>query len=101
MKRFALVTAAAIALLAPTIAGAQGVELVYRHELRGMVAVPRRPVQPGASVEERKPAVVRTFSEEIAYHQAMAAAYRGTKIAQAAVHCDRLIAEAREARKQF
>ena len=101
MKRFALVAAAALALLVPTIAGAQGVDLVYRPELRGMVAVPRRAVQPVAPVEVPKPATVKTFEEEIVYHQAMAAAYRGTKIAQAAAHCDRLITQARDARRQF
>ena len=95
MKRFALATLAAIALLGPSVASAQGLQLVYRPELRGMVAVPRQPVPTSA------PAVARTPDEEIARHQAMMQAYRGTRMAQAAVHCDRVIAQAREARKQF
>jgi hypothetical protein len=90
MKRFALATVAAFALLAPTLVSAQGLELVYRPELRGMVAVPRP--------QTFAPAVARTANEEIARHQAMAQAYRGTRNAQAAVHCDRLIAQAK---KQF
>jgi hypothetical protein len=40
MKRLLLVVLAAAALLLPTLAFAQGVSLVYRHELRGMVPVP-------------------------------------------------------------
>lgn len=94
MKRFALAAVAAFALLAPTVASAQGARLVYRPELRGMVTVP----QP---VETSAPGVALSAGEEIARHQAMAQAYRGTRIAQAAAHCDRLIAKAREARKQF
>jgi hypothetical protein len=95
MKRFTLAAVAAIIVLGPSVASAQGLQLVYRPELRGMIAVPRPPVQTPA------PAVARTADEEIARHQAMAQGYRGTRMAQAAVHCDRLIAQAREARKQF
>jgi hypothetical protein len=93
MKRFAFATIAAIALLGPSVASAQGLELVYRPELRGMVAVPRP--------QTFAPAVARSADQEISRHQAMAQAYRGTRNAQAAVHCDHLIAQAREARKQF
>jgi hypothetical protein len=95
MKRFSLAALAAIALLVPTVASAQGLQFVYRPELRGWAVVPRQPVQTTA------PAVARTADEEIARHQAMAQAFRGTRAAQAAVHCDRLIAEARKAPKQF
>jgi hypothetical protein len=92
MKRFVPATLAAIALLVPTLASAQGFQFVYRPELRGIVAVARPSAEPGT------PAVARSAAEEIARHEAMANAYRGTRIAQAAVHCDRLVAEAR---KQF
>jgi hypothetical protein len=95
MKRFALSAVTAFALLVPSVVSAQGLQLVYRPELRGMVAVPRQPVEAPA------PIVARTAGEEIARHRAMAQGFRGTRIAQAAVHCDRLIARAKEARKQF
>jgi hypothetical protein len=97
MKRFAFAVIATAALVAPSIASAQGVDLVYRPELRGLVAVPK-PLQ---RVEPAAPIVARTFDQEIAHHQTMAAAFRGTKIAQAAAHCDSQVAQAREARKQF
>jgi hypothetical protein len=92
MKRFALATLAAFALLVPTVAAAQGVQFVYRPELRGLVPAPR------PQVESSAPVVARSAEEQIARHQAMALTFRGARHAQAAAHCDRLIAEAR---KQF
>jgi hypothetical protein len=92
MKHFALVTLAAFALLVPAVASAQGLQFVYRPELRAVVAVPP------ATAETATPAAARSAAEEIARHEAMGHAYRGTRIAQAAVHCDRAITEAR---KQF
>jgi hypothetical protein len=51
------------------------------------------PPEPGKSV------ITRTLRDEIARHQNMANAYRGTRMAQAAVHCDRMMAQLREAQK--
>ena len=79
MKRFVLLTVAALALLVPTIADAAQAPFVYRPELRQWVPVPP---EPGKGV------TTRTLREEIARHQAMAQAHRGTRMAQAAVHCD-------------
>ena len=92
MKRFTLLAVAAFALLVPTAAGAQA-PYVYRPELRAWVFVPK----PAPGVFE-----ARTPAETIARHEAMANGFRGTRMAQAAVHCDRMIKEAREAlRRQF
>jgi hypothetical protein len=92
MTRFTLLAVVACALLVPTVAAAQA-PYVYRPELRTWVYVPKPAtgvVAPG------------TAGEHIARHEAMANAYRGTRMAQAAVHCDRLVKEAREAlRRQF
>jgi len=76
----------------PTVAGAQA-PYVYRPELRAWVFVPK----PAPGVFE-----ARTPAETIARHEAMANGYRGTRMAHAAVHCDRMVKEAREAlRRQF
>ena len=93
MKRFTLLAVAACALLIPTVAGAQA-PFVYRPELRGWIPVPK--AAPAAVAAPRTPA------ETIARHEAMAIGYRGTRMAQAAVHCDRMIKQAREEmRRQF
>jgi hypothetical protein len=92
MKRFTLLTVAAFALLLPAVAAAQA-PYVYRPELRTWVYV----AKPAHVV-----AAPRTAAEDIARHEAMANAYRGTRMAQAAVHCDRLVKEARQAgRREF
>ncbi len=90
MKRVTLLTVAALALLVPTIATAGQAPFVYRPELRQWVPMPP---EPGKGV------TTRTLREEIARHERMAHAYRGTRMAQAAVHCDRMLAHAREAEK--
>lgn len=90
MKRFVLLTVAAFALLVPTIANAGQAPFVYRPELRQWVPVPP---------ELGKRVITRTLREEIARHESMARAYRGTRLAQAAVHCDRVTAQLREAQK--
>jgi hypothetical protein len=92
MKRFTLLAVAAFALLVPTVASAQA-PYVYRPELRAWVFVPKP--EPGVFV-------ARTPAQTIARHEAMATGVRGTRMAQAAVHCDRMTKEAREAlRRQF
>ena len=93
MKRFTtLFAAAALALLVPTVAGAQA-PYVYRPELRAWVFVPK----PATGAFES-----RTPGETIVRHEAMAHGLRGTRMAQSAVHCDRMIKQAREElRRQF
>jgi hypothetical protein len=87
MKRFSLFATVALALLFPAVATAQA-PYVYRPELRAWVFVPK--AAPGV-------ATPRTPGENIVRHEAMANTFRGTRMAQSAVHCDRMIKEAREA----
>ena len=92
MKRFTLLAIAAFVLLSPTVVGAQA-PFVYRPELRGWIPVPQ------AALKDVTP---RTSGETVARHEAMAQGYRGTRMAQAAVHCDRMVTQAREAmRREF
>jgi hypothetical protein len=91
MKRFCLLSVAALALLVPTVANAGQAPFVYRPELRQWVPVPPKP---------GKGEITRTLREEIARHERMAHAYRGTRMAQAAVHCDRMMAQLHEAQKE-
>jgi hypothetical protein len=94
MKRFALLAVVAFALLAPTVAYGQGATFVYRPEFKQWVVVP--PAAPMAVPNETP-----TPNEIIAKHQAMANAHRGGRMAQATMHCDAIVAQAREAlRKQ-
>ena len=97
MKRFFLIALTASSLLVPAVAYPQGVILVYRPELRGMIAVPapRLPAVAKAVVEKVPP----TPAEVIARHEAMAAGLRANAnlrggAAIAADHCDRLVAAA-------
>ena len=92
MKRITAIAIATFALLIPTIAAAHTpITMVYRPELRAMVAVKTAPTG--------NP-IVRSLREEIARHQAMAAGYRiavtHNGADHAAAHCDRLVAELRE-----
>lgn len=94
MKRFTLLALVAFALLAPTVAYGQGAKFVYRPEFKQWVVVP--PPAPVAAA-----AVTPTPNEIIVRHEAMAAAFRGGRMAHAATHCDRIVAQARETlRKQ-
>jgi len=92
MKRFTILAVAVFALLAPTVAFGQA-PFTYRPELRGWIP------NPSVATGTMKP---RTPGETIVRHEAMAQGYRGTRMAQAAVHCERIIAQAREEiRRQF
>ena len=94
MKRFTVLAVVAFALLAPTIAYGEGAKFVYRPEFKQWVVVP--PAAQGAANS-----VTPTPNDIIAKHEAMAAAHRGGRMAQAATHCDRMVAQARETlRKQ-
>jgi hypothetical protein len=87
MKRITLLAAVAFALLVPTVAAAQA-PFVYRPELRGWIPVPK--AAPTAVAQE-------TTREHIARHEAMAQHHQGTRMAQAAEHCDRMVKAARAA----
>jgi hypothetical protein len=91
MKRFFLLIVAALALLVPPVANAGQAPFVYRPELRQWVPVPPEP---------GKGQITRTLREEVARHERMAHAYRGTRMAHAAVHCDRMMARLREVEKE-
>jgi hypothetical protein len=87
MTRFTLLAVTAFALIVPTMAAAQA-PFVYRPELRGWIPAPR------AAIAAVTP---RTAGEQVARHEAMAQHHRGTRMAQAAAHCDRMVTEARAA----
>ena len=100
MKRFYFVVVATLALFLPAIASAQGVTLVYRPELHGMVTVPAPAVPTTRTRQASTPA--ETPLEIIARHQAMVVGFRtngsansGLLSTVAADHCERLIASAR------
>jgi hypothetical protein len=96
MKRILVIAITAGALLIPNFASAQGVSVIYRHELRSFVVVP-------AAKTPKAVASAPTPAEIIARHEAMAAGLRAnprSSIGQAAVHCDRLVAEARQALRE-
>ena len=52
------------------------------------------------ALEEYLQTLAKRYTAEGKEHAAMAAAYRGTRIAQAAVHCDRLIELSRDLAKE-
>ena len=87
MKRLALFVTAAVALLIPAVASAQA-PYVYRPELRAWVYVPK--AAPTAVAQH-------DAAEHIARREAMAQHHRGTRMAQAAEHCDRMVRDARAA----
>jgi hypothetical protein len=105
MKRFFFITLATLALLVPAIASAQGVTLVYRPELHGMVTVPVPPAP--ATLTSRAPTPAPTPLQIIARHQAMAVGFRTNGSANSGLlstvavdHCERLIARARATLRQ-
>ena len=101
MKRLFVVAVALFALLLPTLTSAQGVKTVYRPEVHGTVIVlPDTPtsVAKVPKAEKAKP----TPAEVIAFHEAMANAYRNaTRVNYSAVaHCERAVAKARAELRQ-
>ena len=52
------------------------------------------------ALEEYFAAAAKRYREDANVHAAMAQAYRGTRIAQAAVHCDRLVSLSRDEAKE-
>jgi len=52
------------------------------------------------ALEEYFVTLAKRYTAEATDHAAIAQSYRGTRIAQAAVHCDRIVANAREAAQE-
>jgi hypothetical protein len=52
------------------------------------------------ALEEYFQTAAKRYREAVNEHSAMAQAYRGTRIAQAAVHCDRLVSLSRDEEKE-
>ena len=52
------------------------------------------------ALEEYFLTLAKRYAADADEHVAMAGAYRGTRIAQSAVHCDRLVDLSREAAKE-
>jgi hypothetical protein len=68
-------------------------------ELAALAAKASTPADHRA-LEEYFLTAAKRYTAEASDHSAMAQAYRGTRIAQAAVHCDRLVALARDSAKE-
>lgn len=68
-------------------------------ELSAMAAKAATPADHRA-LEEYFQTAVKRYTAEVNEHTAMAAAYRGTRAAQTAAHCDRLVTLARESAKE-
>jgi hypothetical protein len=83
---------------APFQAGA-GASQPTRAELRALAAEAVTPADHHA-IEEYFLTLAKRHTAEANEHAAIAQNYRGTRIAQAAVHCDRIVANARAAARQ-
>ena len=76
-------------------AGGAGASVPTDQEITAMAANAGTPAD-HHSLEEYFQTLAKRYTAEGKEHAAMAAAYRGTRIAQAAVHCDRLIELSRD-----
>ena len=83
---------------APFQAGA-GAPEPTEAELKTLAARAATPADHRA-LEEYFRTLAKRYTAEASDHTAIAQSYRGTRIAQAAVHCDRIVANAREAAKE-
>jgi hypothetical protein len=68
-------------------------------ELKALAAKAVTPADHRA-LEEYFVTLAKRYTAEATDHAAIAQSYRGTRIAQAAVHCDRIVANAREAAQE-
>jgi hypothetical protein len=84
---------------AETYQGGAGAREPTRQELKSLAAKAAAPADHRA-LEEYFLTLARRYAADAEDHVAMAAAYRGSKIAQAATHCDRLIALSRDEAKE-
>jgi len=79
--------------------GGAGAPVPTDQELNAMAARASTPADHRA-LEEYFLTLSKRYTVDVNEHVAMANAYRGTRIAQAAVHCDRLVTLAREEAKE-
>ncbi|MEO7891578.1 MAG: hypothetical protein ABIW19_16375 [Vicinamibacterales bacterium] len=79
--------------------GGAGAPVPTEQELNAMAAKASSPADHHA-LEEYFQTLAKRYTAEGKEHAAMAAAYQGTRIAQAAVHCDRLIELSRDLAKE-
>ena len=79
--------------------GGAGAPAPTDQELNAMAAKASTPAD-HHSLEEYFQTLAKRYTADGKEHAAMAAAYRGTRIAQAAVHCDRLIELSRDSAKE-
>lgn len=78
--------------------GGAGAPAPSADELRALAAKAATPADHRA-LDEYFRALAKRYAAEANDHATMAQAYRGTRITQAAAHCDRLVALARESAK--
>ncbi|MEQ1574907.1 MAG: hypothetical protein ABL993_11745 [Vicinamibacterales bacterium] len=78
--------------------GGAGAPTPTDQELNAMAAKARTPADHRA-LQEYFLTLAKRYTAEADEHVALAQAYRGTRIAQAAVHCDRLISLSRDSAK--
>lgn len=88
----------------PPVAGARfqsgaGAPAPTNQELSALAAKASTPAD-HRRLEEYFQALAKRYATDANDHAAMAHAYRGTKIAQSAVHCDRLVALSRDEAKE-
>ena len=68
-------------------------------ELKALAAKAATPADHRA-LQEYFLTLAKRYTAEASEHAAIAQSYRGTRIAQAAAHCERIVANAREAAKE-
>jgi hypothetical protein len=91
--------AAAVPEGASRFHGGAGASEPSDDELNALAARASTPADHHA-LEEYFQGAAKRYREAVNEHTAMAHAYRGTRIAQAAVHCDRLVTLSRDAAKE-
>jgi len=79
--------------------GSAGAQQPTEQELRALAAKASTPADHRA-LEEYFLTSAKRYTADANEHAGMAQAYRGTRIAQAAVHCDRLVALSRDSAKE-
>lgn len=79
--------------------GGAGASAPTAEELSALAAKARTPADHHA-IEEYFLTTSKRYTADANEHAAMAQAYRGTRISQAAVHCDRLVTLSRDSAKQ-
>jgi hypothetical protein len=79
--------------------GGAGASTPTEQELSALAAKANTPADHG-KLQEYFVSAEKRYAAEADQHAAMAQAYRGTRIAQAAAHCDRLVALSRDSAKE-